>query len=750
MNNVYKIEEYDFTRLNFEALPKPKGGSKNQPGKARKKEPLLYANAIASFDLETTRLAEIEQSILYLWQFNIHTGDVNDCIIGRQLDSYKDLLYNLRQRLGENLKLVIWVHNLSHEFHYLAGIYNFQNHEVFCTDSHKILKCTMYTRFEYRCTYKLTNMGLRLAAKTYNKYFFKQPEIDYTVRRFPDTTLDSETLDYATGDVFATTELVERINSANGDTLYTMPYTSTGYVRRDIKEATRGYTAKLAALYPSYDAYKLLRSAFRGGDTHANRYLAGTKLEHVKSRDISSSYPFQMATKLFPMGKFEKSTGFTVRYLEARIAAGDAVLARLALCNVRLRNKYTAIPYIPFAKCDNVRLTHGERCLDNGRILCADFLEISVTDIDYKIIKSQYEWSNDGIVVEALYTTKYDSLYPEIIEVITRNYQDKTRLKEAQGEETEEEREDRKERYIKAKNKLNGIYGDMVQDTLSQNIDFDSYEYNDRYMKYTPEEKAAMAGMTKEQKRELDRIKREAADIKKRELYEKKGKAPYKLYQWGVWTTAHARDALQEGIALCDGKDEDLSRQLVYVDTDCCKYIGNPDFTALNRERRKQAKSAGIVAVGLDKNKKKKVYYGGVFELETPENGYEAFKTLGAKKYMYTLKGKTRITISGVPKEEGAIEIIEDANKAGCDVYDLFGEGYVFKRAGKTSLVYNTEDKGVVEIDGHRVHITPNVVIRDTPYTLGMGEDGTYSELVDICSSQFKRLVDSWHNVTEW
>ena len=53
-----------------------------------------------------------------------------------------------------------------------------------------------------------------------------------------------------------------------------------------------------------------------------------------------------------------------------------------------------------------------------------------------------------------------------------------------------------------------------------------------------------------------------------------------------------------------------------------------------------------------------------------------------------------------------------------------FRRGFVFRKAGGTESVYNDNPtNGVIEIDGHQLMITPNIVIRESEYTLGVSRD---------------------------
>ena len=52
---------------------------------------------------------------------------------------------------------------------------------------------------------------------------------------------------------------------------------------------------------------------------------------------------------------------------------------------------------------------------------------------------------------------------------------------------------------------------------------------------------------------------------------------------------------------------------------------------------------------------------------------------------------------------------------------DAFKPGFVFTEAGGTESVYNDHPEiGTICRDGHEITITPNIVIRDSTYTLGI------------------------------
>ena len=98
-----------------------------------------------------------------------------------------------------------------------------------------------------------------------------------------------------------------------------------------------------------------------------------------------------------------------------------------------------------------------------------------------------------------------------------------------------------------------------------------------------------------------------------------------------------------------------------------------------------------------------------------------AFVTLGAKKYAYEdLEGKLHITVAGVIKKAGALEM---EKKGGIEA---FRPDFVFTEAGGLEAVYNDTEYGTVSIDGHDLRITANVYLKPSTYTLGITNEYEY------------------------
>ena len=656
---LIKAQELNFS--NFPKLHPLYSSFRNAGGKKRN-----YNREVCAFDIETTTIKEINQAVMYIWQFAIE----DLVIVGRTWEEFKKFVSMLKvASMGRTT--IIFVHNLSYEIQWLSGIFHFENENIFPTEPRHVLKANL-DNLEFRCSYRLTNLSLDALTARYKVEHGKQHGFDYSKTRYPWTELSDQELKYCVNDVLGLVECIHAIMELNGDDLYTLPLTSTGFVRRECKRAMKEQHAQIIKAYPDYEVFKLLRREFRGGNTHANRYYTDEVIKQtVHNKDISSSYPAQQCTKLFPVTAFEPIKGISCAIIDTLIQHGFAVLFEVTLKDIHLRDKYIPVPYIPTAKTR----FYKDISEDNGRILSAKELTMVVNEIDWKIIIKQYTFT---AIPTYGYKAKLGKLPQGLIDCNIKFFKDKTELKGVQGQELF---------YLKSKELLNSIYGMSVQNPAKGSILFDDCLYQD------------------------DESKTEE------ELLLKAKRKAFTLYQFGCWTTAHARDALQHGIDLC-GDD------LLYCDTDSCKYLGEHDFTQYNAERKAAAIEAGLFAT----DKHGVTHYGGIYETE---DDYRCFRTMSAKKYAYTDKNGLHVTVSGVGKKLGAESLVFNSWYKPLEYTGLesFEDGYIFHNCGKTRAIFNDGNYGDYFIDGHKINITRNMVIEDQDYTLNRTRE--YKELVE-------------------
>lgn len=636
-------------------------------------------NLVCAFDIETSNIAIDEEihAFMYIWQCSINNELV---LTGRTWEEYKEVVDVINEecarikqekRLKEKPLVVMYVHNLAFEFQFLSGIFEFKPEDVFLRSARK----PIYARtgcIEYRCSYIHSNMSLARFCESMgieDKKLSGQ-EFDYQKIRYPWTEMGDKEIAYCVRDVVCLVDCIKKEMFNDGDNLITIPLTSTGYVRRECYNALAPVMKKIKSILPGVGEYKLLRKAFRGGNTHANRYYVGKVLEGIESDDMASAYPSVLVNEKYPY-KF-KMIEATVENIHKFICYGCAVVFTAIFKNFTLKKDREPMPYISLAK---TKSTGGEKCgegyidliTDNGRVLSAGLCEMTITEVDYEIIRKQYKWDN-MVIVEAMFAEK-DYLPTQLIDVIMEYYNKKTKLKGLEDEENQYF-------YMKSKNKLNSIYGMCATNPLQDTIE---YIDNDYRVKIVSEE--------------------EKADLLQ------KAKFPY---QWGVYCTAYARRALQEGIDKCGDK-------VVYCDTDSVKHFKGVDLTKINNARIKKDMKRGAFAVDRKDNR----HYLGVYE---HDGFYDQFITQGAKRYAYVADGKLKVTVSGVTKNKNEKTGKPFASEE-LDRIENFKPGMIWRAAGGTRSIYNDEIDKYIDVDGQKLHITKNVAIVPTTYELSYSND---------------------------
>ena len=570
-------------------------------GKVTKKHDNRTYNVICAFDIETSKVptggylksGEIEyRSFMYIWQFSV---DGVYTIYGRTWEEFTDFFYNLDGLM--EYRLLIYVHNLSYEFSFIRGIYDFKNEELFFMDVRKPLYFRMFSKLEFRCSYRLFNMNLaKVMINEQVPAEYQKTELDYSVVRYPWTELTDEELKYCRNDVIGLCLAIRHRMEKTGDDTSTIPLTSTGYIRRMMKDVTQPWREMFKWAAPDQYIYMLLRSAFRGGNTHANCKYSGVVCYDVHSVDITSSYPYCLVCREYPLTAFRY-----VHYTESEIKRIIRNHKHALLMHVKLYNidcKDYPIPYISLSHCITMQPGYRDIKKDNGRILKADCVELSITDIDYQIIIDQYH--PERIEYLHIYESDYMQLPKPALDLIKKLYYDKCTLKE-------------KDAYMYARSKelLNACYGMAAQDIITDTINYNGGNYE------VTREEASLHVLVKNTLRNA---------------------LPYAV---GVWCTAYAREHLENGF-------HEVMRQggrIVYCDTDSIKYTGEVDFSVFNAAVKKKSHTV---------NYNGRSYTLGVYDVERTA---DKFKTLGAKKYVAEYGDDLKITIAGVPKIKGSEEL---------------------------------------------------------------------------------------------
>lgn len=615
-----------------------------------------------TFDIETSNYYPFgedgePQAFMYHWQMCVN-GYV---IFGRRWEEFTNFLIELRDHFGlyDEYKAIIYVHNLAFEFEFMREFIDLD--ECFFTEKRKPLKVAN-EYFEFRCSYRLSNMNLKkFIEDTEGTYHLKaSDDLDYSVLRTPDTELNLKERGYCFNDVKGLHEAVNMLISKERR-IDNIPLTSTGYVRRDARKNMSKNGANRANFLKcklTPELLTLCREAFRGGNTASNRKHTNKKLYNLQGEDITSSYPFQMLTKYVPTGPFMK---YTIENMEqlTRLNSEYCTIGRYCFNNIKLKEE-VPIPYIAFSKCLKIK---NEKCY-NGRVLHADTLVISLTEIDYRIICNQYDF--DELLIGQFYIAHAGYIPKELRRTVLEYFKLKSELKG---------NDEKKYEYMQSKGRLNSIYGMCVS-----NITHDTFyiDKNGEYQSYA-----------EPLNKQLDKYYNSWNS--------------FLTYQWGLWITAHARDQLQEMIDI-------IGNDVVYCDTDSIKFIGDhkADFDRMNENIITECQTKNVIH-SVTVNEKE--YFTGLWDYE---GKYDTFKTLGAKKYCYEQNGKIHVTVAGLNKKLGAAELNEGNG------IDDFKIGKIFLKSGRTVAYYNNIGVHNININGCKFKSASNIAIVNTTYTLGI------------------------------
>ena len=604
-----------------------------------------YYNVPASFDIETSSFYHFGEkyATMYLWSLCIN----GSTLLGRTWEEFSDTIDFLVDHLHTHkVHLVIYVHNLGYEFQFMRKWFTWT--KVFAVKERRPIHAIMDNGIEFKCSYILSNYALAyIGAKLLFRYPVQKAvgDLDYSLVRHSTTPLTDKEVWYSVKDVQVVVSYIqEKIEQEGG--IQNIPLTNTGYVRRYCREfcftqfsKDKKLQRKLAARYhermkslciTSACEYDQLHQAFAGGFTHAAPSHSGKVLKNVGSADLASSYPAVMCMKKFPMSRGTFLGNCKEEDIENLIKLGYCVLFTVRLEDVT--PKFIYENYISMSRCSDIS---KDAVINNGRVASASYLQVTVTEQDWDIIKKCYDWSGAEFYSARFYIADY--LPRPFIMSILHLFSNKTSLKGVEGKETE---------YMVSKNMINSAYGMSVT-----NIIRDLYEYS-----ATDEWVNSPANTSKELSSYNNNYNR------------------FLFYAWGVWVTAHARHNLWDAIF-------EFGPDYVYADTDSIKGLNfeehDPFFTIYNFkidcQIRDVAKCLSIpLSMYKPLTKKGAEKTLGYWEIE---ESYSRFKTIGAKRYIYEYEsGELLFTISGVNKHFGVPYLLTEYSNP--EYSELYSQAY--------------------------------------------------------------------------
>ncbi len=667
-----------------------------------------YINLPCGFDIETTsvKLGEEKAAFMYIWAIGI--GHDTGVYYGRTWEEFIDVCEYLQKRLSlsESNRLVIYVHNLGYEFQFFRKYFKWV--DVFAISERKPVKAVCDLGIEFRCSYLLSGFSLENTAKNLVKHKVEKKvgDLDYSLIRSPETPLTALEMGYCKNDIATITAYITEQIDLYSD-ITKIPMTNTGRVRKHVrhecyytntnhrkssKSKYLRYRKVMEDLTIDVETYSQLKRAFMGGFTHANAMYSGRTLEDVTSIDFTSSYPAVMVSEKFPMSRFKPAV---IESEDELTYYCDKFALVFDIKFHNFRCKIEQETYISESKCS----TLISPVINNGRVVSAEIMATTLTEVDFDIIKQVYEW--DFIELANVKYAHKNYLPKSIIKSILDLYQGKTELKDVAGSEVE---------YMLSKGMLNSIYGMCVTDIVKDDAKYG----NEWYMSpVNPEE-----------------VIEKYNTSRNRFLY----------YPWGIWVTAYARRNLWTGII-------SVGNDYVYSDTDSLKLLNYEDHKEYINWFDSQI--VGKMVAMCDyykfdktllapKTKDGIVKMIGVWDYE---GTYKRFKTLGAKRYLVENRDNVYLTVAGLSKRNGVDYMVELAGGDLSKVFDIFTDKlYVpAERTGKMTHTYIDDELKFMVTDylGKTATVNPlsGVHLEPCDFTLSIAKQ--YSEFLNNLSNGY-------------
>ena len=625
-----------------------------------------YADAIIMADTETSKGVQKGIAENHLCAFTLSIRAYHQNIVtlyGSRPSEFIKMLRKLKRYIDAD-KIIIYFHNLSYDWVFLRKFLMAEYGtpvKLLATKSHFPIYIEFASGIILKDSLILAQRSLAKWAEDMNVEHKKAVgKWDYLkIRNQSDDHFSADELEYIEHDTLAGVECLDKLMTKLNKRIYSMPYTATGIPREETRKRGKGNKAREDFLRIAPEDYKSqikLEDVYHGGYTHANRHYISVTIEgDILALDFTSSYPYCMLAFKYPMSQFRPFKNCHVKKILEN-ADKYAFMFKLILVNVHLKSDGIPMPALQYSKCKK----DINACIDNGRILAANYIEIYLNEIDLQVIADQYTWTADACI-EVEYAEK-DYLPRWFTDYVFECFQNKTMLKEDKKHPDDYD----PVAYALAKSVVNSLYGMCVQKPCKEDISedyatgeysIDSGNYEDLYKKFRNNKNSILN------------------------------------YAWGVWVTSYAFSNLFKLGACCG--------LWLYSDTDSC-YGKNWDMekvTAYNEGCKDKLRANGYGPVMRDG----KEYWLGVVDTEK----HEKFRTMGAKRYCVQDKvlnketGKIedvlKITVAGVPKKKGA-------KCLGGDI-ENFSEGFIFSGSvtGKQTHTYFFPEDTYIDDQGNEV-----------------------------------------------
>lgn len=698
-------------------------------------EKTKYINLPFVYDCEVTSWINAEgkkRATVYIW-----TAIVFDNIVyyGRTTAEFVEFLQMVvdRYELTKSYKAVCYVHNLSYDSHFFLPWVSDNLSKMFAIDTHKPISFTVSNAIDFKCSLVLSGVKLEKIGEQIG--IDKVKGFDYELIRHSKTRLTDDEMKYCSFDVIVLYNYILQQIEENSGKITEIAKTFTGITRRESRSRCQEDNVHMK-MYKQCRIDDImimdaLEHCFQGGYTHCNVSNAGTVLENVDSYDLSSDYPSQMVKQKFPITKFRL-------YNSTSIPNPDryASIIKITYFNLKATTQHSIISTSKIYS----QFDPGAAVIDNGRLQeYKGAVTLWITEQDFLIYEQFYTY--DKYEIERIYISQKGYLSDAFVYHALELYHYKTTLKNAITPED-------KLKYRLSKTMINSLYGMCVTNPLKTKW---LYEYTEHIVTW-----------------------KEGSETRAELLAAyNQSKANFLPYQWGVWVTAYARyDLLSTVRKICDLAEtfDDYGRpfdDVVYCDTDSIKLLNGykykkifDEFNAENDLKMRESMKffdldADTYTPKDDKGNPRPL---GVFTYEPNEidknlSSYRYFKTLGAKRYVYSfvedwdrqpeyneqkkeiVPAAFGITIAGLPKKTARV-LVDRALKADVTPFEIFEDGmYISENeSGKNCVTY--VDSGFTEqltdYQGNTAEVSEKAYIHITKTSFELGLSSDFMRLINI------------------
>ena len=635
------------------------------------------AKAYCGFDIETTNMIDRENNVkeayMYHWQFAF-----NDIVIyGRKWKEFIYLINKIEKvnRLRDNVKVIVWVANLSFEFQFMRKWLHVTR--LFAKEERQPLLVEHNEWLQFREALSISGGNLEQLAKDYCATQKLVGDLDYSIKRNSCTLLTEKEKAYCENDVVILKEFSEYIFDKYIIPNRKIPMTKTGLLRDEVKANIKDLKKVndiMMQLFPNEKEYRrCMNWLFRGGYVHSNVLHTGIMLYDVYSYDITSSYPAVMLhNDNYPVSRFAKKEinceselqELCGKYAVYFIAEFENIKNK-TLHSIESRNKI-----VEYSK---------DAVFDNGRLVKASYIKVMLTDIDYAIYKMFYEW--ESIEVTFCKYAKRGKLPNYLLITLSDEYTKKATLKKQGKQETTE--------YMISKQKVNSFFGMSVTRFHFDNIAYENDEWTTT--------------------NDFDYLK----EVSKQFL------SPF----WGIWVTANARFNLLSNLYK-------IGEDAVYCDTDSIKFLNADKHMQVFEDWNKNMIAINKVMCA-ERNLDFDIFSDlGCFDLD---GKYEQMKTLGSKRYLVKENGKYKATIAGLPKK-----VIPSLAKKGIDPFDLFENEMEIdiSESNKLTTCYNDNETSCM-VDGEVMTEKSSVALYEIPFKLNITNE--YKNYINYIMQYYER-----------